>query len=113
MTGCFGRLCRSCSPVMKRMRLERYPADANGERIYSSPPDVGWVCGFLCGVSGRSGDRVDLPGRLGGGEGREKLVAAAGSHLPLEPGDIITDPEGRRLRVTDVYKNGGARVTKC
>ena len=113
MTGCFGRICRACRPVMKKMRLERYPENDNGEPVYDSEPEVGWVCGFFSGLSGRTGDRLDLPGRLSGEDGREKLVAAAGSHLPLMPGDVITAPDGRRLRVTDVYKNGGARVTEC
>ena len=89
-SGCAGRMCRACSPIMERMRIVRRELDDRGEP--TGRLKQGWVCGFMCAPD-TTGLRYDLPGRTDGEMCR--LVIAAGSLSPLEAGDSVISRSGR------------------
>lgn len=97
LDGCGGRLCRSCSRLLRRFAVERYQTDSDGNEDTAAEPQTGSVCGFTSRERNRDGSIV-IAGR---GGARLRLTVAADSLGGIKCADRIT-VDGVICRVVSV-----------
>ena len=99
--GCRGMLCRSAHTALRRLPVERYPADEYGRPDLSAQPLTGWICALVSRSPASAEGSMDIPGVMGGEQPLYVTVAAGSLDTPLRPGDRV-EAEEARWRVSRV-----------
>jgi len=104
MTGCGGRLCNACRPVLKRFTLYRYPLDSAGAPCLDQTPEEFLVCGFTAAaLRANVRDKLEIPGRTAGGFSGLRLTVIGHSCEAVLKGDRI-EADGELYRVAVVQR---------